>query len=212
MVLEPWEKRIESYAEPYQGPPVEPIRVWGGRRLLVLGRTLPLAERFDVYLLGTGLPSFWVAGMGEMQLTVGLSGWTANDWTRGSAIDLYLPPAAPSPDLIANVAAVLRERRAAALPALSLAVSAESSAVATALRHLAHTGQVIHDLPGAVFRWRQVMPMALGEAEIGPEHPELAAARDIMSRGQADLESRIDCACAADMCWAARCSRPRWKS
>ena len=64
---------------------------------------LPLAERFDVYLLGTGLPSFWVAQMGEMRLTLGLSGWTVNDWTRSAALDLLAPPAAPAPDTVDNV-------------------------------------------------------------------------------------------------------------
>ena len=91
IVLEPWEQRIVSYGTSYDGPATEPIRIWGARRLLVLARLLPLAERFDVLLLGTGLPSFWVAQMGEMQLTLGLSGWTTNDWTRGSALDLLAP-------------------------------------------------------------------------------------------------------------------------
>ena len=52
--------------------------------------------------LGTGFPSFWVARMGEMRLTLGLSGWTTNDWTRGSALDLLAPPAKPSRELIAR--------------------------------------------------------------------------------------------------------------
>jgi hypothetical protein len=34
------------------------------------------------------------------------------------------------------------------------------------------------------------MPRALGEAEIGAEHPELAGARQIMERKQADLTGR----------------------
>ena len=76
MVLEPWEKEIESTGTTYHGPSGDPIRIWGRRRLLSLTRLLPLAERFDVYLLGTGLPSFWVAKMGNMRLTLGLSGWT----------------------------------------------------------------------------------------------------------------------------------------
>src|SRR5438876_675380 len=64
IVLEPWEKPIVSHSTVYDGPETAAIRVWGGRRLLVLSRLLPLADRFDVYLLGTGLPSFWVAQMG----------------------------------------------------------------------------------------------------------------------------------------------------
>ncbi|HEY7116459.1 MAG TPA: hypothetical protein VH475_07735, partial [Tepidisphaeraceae bacterium] len=55
LVLEPWEQAIVSHGTTYDGPSVEPIRIWGGRRLLMFARLLPLAERFDVYLLGTGL-------------------------------------------------------------------------------------------------------------------------------------------------------------
>jgi hypothetical protein len=190
VVLEPWEQRIVSHGPAYEGPPIEPVRVWGARRLLVLARLLPLAERFDVHLLGTGLPHFWVAQMGEMRLTLGLSGWTTNDWTRGSAIDLLAPPAAPSPDLVNNVAAILHERRAATLPQIAAQVNAEPQLAEAALRQLAHSGQAIADLATGAYRWRQIMPRALGEAEIGPEHPESAGARSIMARGRADLTDR----------------------
>jgi hypothetical protein len=52
-----------------------------------------LADGADVYLLGTSLPSFWSVRLGEMRLTLGLSGWTANDWTGASALDQLTPPA-----------------------------------------------------------------------------------------------------------------------
>jgi len=84
----------------------EPIRIWGRQRLLALARVLPLAAKFDVHLLGTGLPSFWVADMGDMKLTLGLSGWTTNDWTRGSALDLLAPPVEPPAELIGRRRAV----------------------------------------------------------------------------------------------------------
>jgi hypothetical protein len=190
IILEPWEQPIVSHATTYDGPGVEAIRVWGGRRLMVLSRLLPLAERFDVYLLGTGLPSFWVARMGEMRLTLGLSGWTANDWTKGSALDLIAPPAAPSPDQITNVQALVREVKSATLTDVQSRLNLDAATALAALRHLAHAGQVIHDLVPGVYRWRQVMPRALGEAEVGPEHPELAGARVIMQRQQADLTAR----------------------
>ena len=173
IVIEPWEQRIVATGPNYEGPSIEPIRVWGARRLLVLARLLPLVERFDVYLLGTALPHFWVAQMGEMRLTAGFSGWTANDWTRGSAIDLLAPPAAPSPDLINNVGAVLHEKRAATLAELQSRTGGEAAAINAALRHLANSGQAISDLSAGIYRWRQIMPRALGEAEMGPEHPEL---------------------------------------
>ncbi|HZN65471.1 MAG TPA: hypothetical protein VFB66_09225, partial [Tepidisphaeraceae bacterium] len=115
IVLEPWEQAVVSHGTVYHGPPVEPIRVWGAKRVLVLARLLPLADRFDLYLLGTGLPHFWVARMGEMRLTLGLSGWTTNDWTRSSALDMLAPPAKPSRELVLSTAATLQSLRAASL-------------------------------------------------------------------------------------------------
>ncbi len=112
IVLEPWEKRIVSRGTIYHGPNDEPIRIWGRRRLLTLARVLPLAEGFDVYLLGTGLPTFWVARMGGMRLTLGLSGWTTNDWTRGSALDALAPPAGLSAGTLSQIANDLERRGA----------------------------------------------------------------------------------------------------
>src|SRR5262249_11280960 len=154
------------------------------QRLLALARVLPLAENFDVYLLGTGLPSFWVANMGEMRLTLGLSGWTANDWTHGSALDLLSPPAQPSPELIAKVAQHLQQARAAAFADIDMRGSSNPGMTAAALKHLAHSGQVIYDLPGRVYRWRQIMPQALGEAGIGPDNAEQTASQELLSRGK----------------------------
>jgi len=62
---------------------------------------------------------------------------------------------------------------------------------ATALNHLAHTGQLIHDLSAGVYRWRQIMPRALGEAELGPENAEVVASREIISRRRVTVESRV---------------------
>jgi hypothetical protein len=193
LVLEPWEQRVPVYGEPLRTSG-ESLRIWGRQRLLALARLLPLATKFEVYLLGTGLPSFWVADLGDMKLTLGLSGWTTNDWTRGSALDLLAPPAQPSSDLIARVGRFMQTRRAAAFADVDLGCGGPPAQTAAALNHLAHTGQLIHDLPNAVYRWRQIMPMALGEAELGPENPELAASKELLLRKNAKLDSRTEAA------------------
>lgn len=191
IVLEPWEQRIVSYGTTYDGPETEPIRIWGARRLLVLARLLPLAEQFDVQLLGTGLPSFWIARMGEMNLTLGLSGWTTNDWTRGSALDLLAPPATISEALLLTVGRLLQQRRSMSLAELGSATGTSEPALTAALRRLAFAGQVIHDLPHGVFRFRQVMPLALDEAQLGPENPELTAARHLMLKSEATVQTMV---------------------
>ena len=188
LVMEPWETPIYSYGTTYQGPPGEPIRVWGRQRLLVLARLLPLVERIDVYLLGTGLPSFWVAHLGEMRLTLGLSGWTTNDWTRNAALDVVRPQVKLSEGLISGVAQAMRAGRSMRLGDAALKSVASEAECAAALNHLAHAGQVIYDIDAGVYRWRQIMPRALGEAEIGPENVELKASRALA--GKVRIESR----------------------
>jgi len=190
LVLEPWEQPVVSHETRYAGPGGEPIRIWGRQRLLVLARLLPLIERVDVYLLGTGMPSFWVAKMGDMRLTLGLSGWTANDWTRGSALDLLSPPAEPGPMQIEAVAGLLQRQRAMSFEQIVPKMACSRGVVAAALRHLAHAGQAIFDLDAGVFRWRQIMPMALGEAQMGPPNEELTASRELALRRKVVVDSR----------------------
>lgn len=190
LIVEPWEQAIVASGLRHEGPGGAPIRIWGRQRLLVLARLLPLVERVDVYLLGSGMPSFWVAQMGDMRLTLGLSGWTTNDWTRGAALDLLSPPVELSPGLVAGVAGALQTRRAAPLADPQLAAVASPAECAAALNYLARTGQAIFDLAAGVYRWRQIMPTALGEADLGPEPLELVMSRDLIARGQVRLDSR----------------------
>ncbi|MBA4188799.1 MAG: hypothetical protein C0467_12440 [Planctomycetaceae bacterium] len=180
IVLEPWNKEIVLHDTPYPGLKKETIRVWGRDRLRVLARLLPLLDRVDVYLLGTGLPAFWVCRMGEMQLTLGLSGWTTNDWTSGgSALDQLVPPVEPSDETMRSIAAAFRADPTWKLDALAARTKATTPVVSAGLNKLALLGQVIHDLPHGVYRWRQVMPVTLSAEIIGPENEETVAARQI---------------------------------
>lgn len=194
LVLEPWEQAFElPPATRYEGQPTAPIRIWGTRRLLVLARLLPLADAFEVHLLATGMPSFWVVRMGEMTFTLGLSGWTTNDWSAGSALDLLQPPRGPTVNLIEATATTLKARRAADLATIRREVGeSDQFLVAAALRHLAQTGQVIYDLANGVFRYRQIMAQPLGEAQLGPEDPELAGARTLVAERKYELIDRQD--------------------
>ena len=193
LVLEPWEKAFQVFGPIYNGPSTLPIRIWGTRRLLSLGRLLPLADSIEVHLLATGLPSFWLVQMGDMTFTLGLSGWTSNDWSRGSALDLLQPPRSPSLELIARTAAAVKSQRAATLAEIQIAVGeTDEFLVAGALRQLAQTGQLIYDIAHGKFRYRQIMSQPLGESQLGPEDPELAGARALISQNKIQLIDRQD--------------------
>lgn len=190
LILEPWERAVISRGTLYEGPGGEPVRIWGRRRLLVLARLLPLMDHVDVYLLGTGLPSFWVAHMGEMRFTLGLSGWTANDWTRGSALDLLAPPVRPLPEWTAKASDFLRSQRAATFDEVKRIVGYGSAHTASVLNQLALSGKVIHDLPAGLIRWRTLLPSEVGDKEMGESHPELAASLEVIKKGLARIDVR----------------------
>lgn len=193
LVLEPWEKTFEVFGPAYTGPETPPIRIWGTRRLLSLARLLPLADSVEVHLLASGLPSFWVVRMGEMTFTLGLSGWTTNDWSRGSALDLLQPPRAISRDHIgAAVNSIKRHRRATLEQIASDMAELDTILVATTMRHLAETGQVIFDLVHGVYRYRQIMTMPEGEELLSKESDEVVAARKLIAAKRWKLEDRQD--------------------
>jgi hypothetical protein len=187
IVLEPFEARIVVHDRPYPGHKAEVIRTWGRDRLQVLARLLPLLDGADVYLLGTGLPSFWSIRMGEMRFLLGLSGWTKNDWTGASALDQLAPPAEPSNELLGEIAATFRSKPLLTFQEIRSRTGGAPAFVAAGLNRLALLGQVIHDMPAGLYRWRQVMPVALSLDQIGTENPEAAGAQELVKKGQVQI-------------------------
>jgi hypothetical protein len=207
IIIEPWGIPVVSrgprfepeivgptYASggPYRSPPraalagsqaletgrPESIKVWGRRRLLTLARVLPLADRIDVRLLGTGLPSVWTVYMGELRLVLALSGWTANDFTSsGSSLALLAGAALPDPRLTEALRGYLAHHRFASLEAIAHDIAAPREALLGACSRLATEGQLIYDFAQGFYRFREVMPFALADAVIGPESKEVIQGR-----------------------------------
>jgi hypothetical protein len=169
---------------PYRSAPAagaaratEEIKVWGRRRLFALARLLPLADRVEVRLLGSGLPSLWIVHMGEMRFALALSGWTVNDWTSGSNLDLIAGALHPDARMTGRAGRHLEQARRASFGELAAALQAPSDALLASLHLLAKQGQVIYDHAAQCYRYRQVMPVVLSDALLGPEHPELVEGR-----------------------------------
>lgn len=181
IVLEPWDRRVISQNTRWEGT-AQTVKVWGRQRLLVLARTLPLADGIDVYLMGDGLPSFWVVRMGEMRLTLGLSGWTVNDWTRASALDLMAPQAEIQPQTVRVMAEALQARQSMR----ETDFGGRPDVVRAALFRMARLGQSIHDLPAGVVRWRRVMPPEIAIETAVPENPEAIASKNLPCRVERD--------------------------
>ena len=177
IVLDPWGVEIVDRSGLYQGAREEEVKIWGRRRLLTLSRVLPLADRVEVSLLGSGLPTIWTVSMGPMKMVLALSGWTTNDWTSSATMDLLSAGYEPEGGVVARASQHLEEHHRATFAQLTAATGASTDVLLGSLHLLARQGQVIADPTTHVFRWRQVMPVSMSEAVLGPDHPELVEGR-----------------------------------
>jgi hypothetical protein len=123
---------------------------------MLLERLIPVAQSFTVHLMGSGLPSFWIAQLPDMQLTLGLSGWTSNDWSRAGQFDLLAPRGEVDDDSKARVFAALGKRWYATSEQLAQDTGLARLLVERALALYTQAGRVVYDLTEGVYRLREL--------------------------------------------------------
>ena len=157
LVLEPWEEVIETSHAPYKGRVAQVIRIWGRRRLQLLRRLLPFIDSVDVHLLGTGLPSFYVLRCGPITFTIGLTGFTASNWSQALGLDTLLPRTTKSTQNLEKVIEYLaQDRFFASLEDLSEGLGIGRADLREALQAGCQNGQLMYDLAREVYRLRPV--------------------------------------------------------
>jgi len=175
-VFEPWNYEIICSRSIYTGSEAEEIRVWGRRRLRILERLIPLTERFRVFLLGTGLPSFYLADMNGINFTLGLSGWTANDWSRMGNFDLMAPRGETDGMTQQKIWLALKQSWLADADALAARVQMEKATVLSALSAFVQAGRAVFDLNKGVYRVRELsrIPLPADQLRFSNEREESA--------------------------------------
>ena len=156
LIFEPWNTEIICQRSVFQGNESKEIRIWGRRRLLTLERLIPVAKRFTVHLLGSGLPSFYIADLGDMTYTMGLSGWSANDWSRAGNFDLMAPRADVSPHTSKVVFDALKQNWQEKPDSLAKRLNMDKKTVLGALGVYTQAGKAIYDLHSGVYRVREL--------------------------------------------------------
>ncbi len=154
--VEPWNFTIPCPRSRYLGDKDIEVRLWGRRRLHTLERLIPIARSFTAHLLGTGMPSFWVADLGDMTFTLGLSGWTTNDWSKAGNFDLMAPRAQVDDMTKARVFAALKQNWRESADSLSQRLDLARDQVLGALAAYTQAGRVIYDLSNGVYRVREL--------------------------------------------------------
>lgn len=157
IIVEPWNKELIFKRSIYGGDKPQEVRLWGRRRLLILERLIPIAKTFKVVLLGSGLPSFFIADLeNDMSFTLGLSGWTANDWSRAGNFDLMAPRAEVDSYTQQKVFNGLKQNWFETSGALARRLNLDTNIVSSALAAYTQAGRVIYDLNLGVYRVREL--------------------------------------------------------
>ncbi len=156
IVFEPWNFTLECPRSPYLGSSDFEIRIWGRRRLLLLERLIPVTKKFTAIFMGTGLPSFFIADMGDMSFTLGMSGWTNNDWSAQGNFDLLAPRQEVDALSMQHVYSTLRNTWFNSITELSSQLKMESKTVMSAFMIFAQSGKAMYDINKKVFRIREL--------------------------------------------------------
>ena len=197
VVLEPWEEVIELDASSrWDGKP-DTIRTWGRDRLRTLSRLLPAARTVDVYLAGFGMPSFYVLDLGDVLFTLGLSGWTDNDWTSDAGkFDLLQRRMDVSESDLSRVHEALSAKRLSTASNLSVATGLDTDKVRSSLGYLCQVGRAMYDLGSGVYRQRELFlepfKVSVAELEKAAEkgNPQAERARAILEAGNVRVIAR----------------------
>lgn len=182
LVLEPWETVIETET-PYAGTRPEVVRIWGRRRWALIARFLPFIESAELHLLGSGMPSFLVARAGHLTLTLGLTGFTAANWSRALAFDALMPRAVADQPLHDKVLKHLGKHWCADVESLAKATKASAEDVRAALQALALQGAVAIDLAAGLYRLRPLTHGALDPEALRYRSAEERVATDLLAAG-----------------------------
>lgn len=176
VLFEPWYETVTFHRSVYTGNVAKTIRIWGRRRLLILERLLPITKTFKVILLGSGLPSFFLADLGDMTFTLGLSGWTANDWSRAGNFDLMAPRGNVDFATQQTIFDTLKETWYESSDNLAKRLDLDSSVIVSSLTSFAQAGKVIYDPRLNVYRVRELSgePLDMKTLRFGSEKERIA--------------------------------------
>lgn len=168
VTVEPWGEDFVVADEPYSGADPRSIKVWGRRRLRVLQDLLPLVSEVRVDLIDSGLPSFWSVEHDGIELTIGISGWTSQDWAGRARFSAMIPASAAPPEMVEAAATALRERHSLSVDDAARILNVQPRDARTILQRLCVAGTAMFDPDGGTYRWRALFPNLNLESGEGP--------------------------------------------
>jgi hypothetical protein len=189
-VVQPWGDRYIISEELYSGREARSISVWGRRRLRVLRELLPLASVLTVRLVDSGMPSFWSIELEGISLTIGLSGWTAQDWAGRARFSAFTPATSNDKADVKRAAALLQCHHSLSVDQLAKNLNRTPSEARGFLQRLCLAGSAMFDPECNLYRWRALFPSLQLNTE-SPAGLEERKGVELFKRGAVKLHDDI---------------------
>jgi hypothetical protein len=182
LVLEPWEVVLASSAGAFKGRAPKVVRIWGRRRLLLLQKLLPMIDTIDVRLLGSGLPSFWIFRAQDFSVTLGLTGFTAANWSQAINFDLLLPRKTQTSKPLETILNHLATVWVASDKDLAKVTGLKGHDLVEALQLGCQQGKLMYDVAENVYRLRPLSEAPLDLTKLEYRNQRERVAHDLLVR------------------------------
>lgn len=156
--IQPWGTVLTDQTSRFEGDRRRDIRVWGRRRLGVLADLLPHASTVRVELLDDGMPTFWTLSIDGVTLTIGLSGWTSQDWAGRARFSAMVPASQAPKEALEAAAERLRDHITLSVDDLAEYLNLPPVEARAVLQGLCVAGQAMYDVEARMYRWRALFP------------------------------------------------------
>lgn len=184
LVLEPWEEVIPLKETEHNYEAARVIRTWGRKRLRLLEPLLPYADAVEIYLKGRALPSFYAVRLPGITFLLGLSGWTAQQWTGIGSFDLLSDDAPVDDKLLAKGLKQLQKQTTASVEDLARKLDVPRATANNLLMRLCRQGRAVYDVQRREFRHRELFDTPLDEEKLFPPDPRREKSRQLLAAGQ----------------------------
>jgi hypothetical protein len=126
--------------------------------LAVLKDILVGTDRVKVHFLGSGMPSFWTVIKDGVELTIGLSGWTSNDWASKAKFSSFIPTTNVKEELIPLALEAVTKSGSTTTADLAKTLSVSVGVASVLLQKLCLQGKAMYDPDRNLYRWRDLFP------------------------------------------------------
>lgn len=146
LVLEPWNIVIQTSGNLYKGTRPEIIRIWGRKRLKVLSALLGIADSIEVFLLGSGMPVYFVLKSGLATFTLAITGFSSSNWSQSLVFDLLLPRENKENKVLEEIIKILNKKTLMTIESLKNELKIDSKSLLSGLQNGCQKGLLMYDM------------------------------------------------------------------